>query len=194
LRRLSAWSELTAHPTRRDAVRTIGIDPGGTGALAFLTLDADGRPTNLEIVDMPVGKVGKRTRVDVYALAREIDARMKDEDGQPGEPFDVAMIEQGGVRPLNGRVGAGTFWMGVGALHGVLAANFIPIETCVPRAWRSALRVTGDKDASRLRASAIFPRWAALWSRAKDHGRAEAALIALHGANKLPSLGARKSA
>lgn len=139
---------------------------------------------------MPVGRVGGRGRVDEYALAREIDARLKPGD----EPFTAAIIEQGGVRPQNGRVGAATFWVGVGVLHGVLAAHFIPIELTTPAHWKRSLRVTGDKDASRLRASAIFPLWSALWSRAKDHGRAEAALIALHGVNQLPVRQARTSA
>lgn len=163
-------------------MRVIGLDPGNGGAIAFLTLSPDGRPLDLEIIDMPVGRVGSRSRVDEYAVAREIDARMKDD----AEPFDAAVIEQGGVRPQNGRVGAATFWMGVGVLHGVLAAHFIPIELTTSAAWKRALRVTGDKDASRMRASSIFPRWASLWARKKDHGRAEAALIALHGANRLP--------
>ena len=102
------------------------------------------------------------------------------------EHFAAAIIEQGGVRPMNGKVGAAAFWLGLGAVRGVLAANFIPIEITTPAAWKRALKVTGDKDASRARASAIFPAWAGLWSRKKDHGRAEAALIALYGANRLP--------
>jgi crossover junction endodeoxyribonuclease RuvC len=170
-------------------MRVIGADPGNRGALAFLTV-VDNIPTHLEVIDMPVGRVGARARVDEYALAREIDARLKADD----EPFAVAMIEQGGVRPQNGRVGAATFWTGVGVLHGVLAAHFIPIEITTSAHWKKSLRVVGDKDASRMRASAIFPRWAGLWSRARDHGRAEAALIALHGVNQLPVRQARKTA
>jgi crossover junction endodeoxyribonuclease RuvC len=162
-------------------VRVIGIDPGKAGAIAFLTL-IEGVPVELDVIDMPVFKVGKRARIDEYALARELDARLP----EGAEIFAVATIEQGGVRPQNGRVGAASFWLGLGTVRGVLAAHFIPIETTAPAHWKRVLRVTGDKDASRLRAAAIFPRWAGLWSRVKDHGRAEAALIALHGANQLP--------
>ena len=170
-------------------MRVLGIDPGATGALAFLTISA-GLPTALETLDMPTLKVRGRSVIDAYALAREIDARLGDTD----EALAVAMLEQGAVRPQNGRVGAATFWLGIGVIRGVLAANFIPTEIVPASAWKKSLRVVGDKDASRARASAIFPRWADQWARVKDDGRAEAALIALYGANQLPVLEARKSA
>jgi crossover junction endodeoxyribonuclease RuvC len=170
-------------------VRVLGVDPGATGAIAFLQITG-GLPVDLECIDLPVLRLGRRTKLDEYALAREVDARLKAD----AEPFAAAIIEQGAVRPGNGRVGAAAFWLGLGAIRGIMAAHFIPIEIVTPHAWKASLRVTGDKDASRLRASAIFPRWAGQWSRVKDHGRAEAALIALHGANRLPVVGARKSA
>ena len=170
-------------------MRVLGIDPGASGALAFLTISG-GLPVELETVDLPTLKIGKRTSLDAYSLAREIDARAH----HGSELIACAMLEQGGVRPQNGRVGAATFWLGLGVIRGVLAANFIPIEIVAASTWKRSLRLVGDKDASRSRASSIFPRWADQWSRAKDEGRAEAALIALYGANQLPVREARKSA
>jgi hypothetical protein len=170
-------------------VRVVGIDPGSTGALAFLTI-SNGYPVELECIDIPTRRVNARTQIDAYALAREIDARMKDDD----EQLAAAIFEQGGVRPQNGRVGAATFWLGLGMVRGIFAAHFVPTELVSASTWKRALRVTGDKDASRQRASAIFPRWSDQWSRVKDHNRAEAALIALHGANQLPVREARRSA
>lgn len=41
------------------------------------------------------------------------------------------------------------------------------------------------KDGSRARASELMPRHAGQWVRVKDDGRAEAALIALHGMREL---------
>jgi crossover junction endodeoxyribonuclease RuvC len=168
-------------------MRVLGIDPGATGALAFLRTEA-GRPVDLEVLDMPVHRVRRRMTLDEYALARAVDARIS------GEPIAAAVIEQGGVRPQNGRVGAAAFWLGLGAVRGVLAANFVPIETVSPGGWKRAMRLTGDKDASRARASALLPQWAAQWERKKDHGRAEAALIALHGATIIPFREARETA
>jgi crossover junction endodeoxyribonuclease RuvC len=170
-------------------VRVVGIDPGSTGALAFLTI-TDGQVVDLECLDIPTHKVAGRSRLDAYALAREIDARCTDDD----EPLTAAILEQGGVRPQNGRVGAATFWLGLGEVRGILAAHFVPIETVSASGWKRSLGVTGDKDASRARASAIFPKWSGQWARAKDHGRAEASLIALHGANRLPVREARQFA
>jgi crossover junction endodeoxyribonuclease RuvC len=158
----------------------MGIDPGSTGAIAFLTI-LDGLVVDLECLDLPTRKIGKRTHLDAYGLAREIDARLADTDNR----IEAAIIEQGGVRPQNGRVGAATFWLGLGEVRGVLAANFIPIEMVTAAGWKRALRVVGDKDASLIRASALLPRWSAQWARKKDHGRAEAALIGLYGAGRL---------
>ena len=155
-------------------MRVVGIDPGATGALAFLTV-TDGLVVELACLDMPTLKIGKRSHLDGYALAREIDSV------GAGDALAAAIIEQGGVRPENGRVGAATFWLGLGEVRGVLAAHFIPIETVAASSWKRSMRVVGDKDASRIRASALFPRWSAQWARAKDHNRAEAALIALYG-------------
>ena len=168
-------------------MRVLGVDPGISGAVAFLRLSG-GLPVELEIIDMPIGRSGKRAQIDECALAGEIDARNK------GEPFTFAIIEQGGVRPQNGRVGAASLWLGIGVLRGIFAANFIPIETVSPHVWKSRMRVIGDKDASRLRASAVLPRWAKLWPLKRDHGRAEAALIAVYGANHPPIGIARKIA
>jgi crossover junction endodeoxyribonuclease RuvC len=149
-----------------------------------LTLDdATGAPTDLTCVDIPVGRVRGRMVLDAYALARIVDEQL---DPARYPTLDLAVLEQGGVRPQNGRVGASTFWLGLGVVRGILAAHFVPLEIVSPSGWKHAMRVTTDKDSSRLRASAIFPRWAGQWSRVKDHGRAEAALIALHGAARFP--------
>lgn len=168
-------------------MRLLGIDPGATGALAFLTLGGPSglRPEALEFVDLAdlSRRVGRRSVLDPYAVAREVDARCGEDD----PPIDAAILEQGAVRPQNGRVGAAAFWLGLGTLRGIVAAHFIPLEVVSPASWKRALRVPADKDAARLRASTLFPAFSGLWARVKDHGRAEAALIALHGASLLPA-------
>ena len=158
----------------------MGVDPGAYGALAFLTI-TEGFPTHLECVDIPTGKVGRRTHVDAWALARKVDERCTEKH----EPLAALILEQGGVRPQNGRVGARTFWLGLGEVRGVFAAHFVPLEEVSPAVWKRAMRVTADKGSSLYRASSVFPQWSAQWALAKQHGRAEAALIALWGANHL---------
>jgi crossover junction endodeoxyribonuclease RuvC len=166
-------------------VRVVGIDPGATGALAFLTLAADGLALDVECIDLPTMRIGSRTHLDAYALARLIDAR-SGEQPSADIPLSAAIIEQGGARPQNGRVGAAAFWLGLGEIRGIIAAHFIPLEIVSPFAWKRGLRIVGDKDASRARASSLLPRWSDQWARKCDHGRAEAALIALYGASRLP--------
>ena len=153
----------------------VAIDPGLSGAVAFL--DAD---LGLEVFDMPVHKLkrnGKTKReVDRYELARIIDAHA---------PISHAFVEQVGAMPGQGVSSMFQFGRSLGIVEGVLAANFVPTDYVTPRKWRSALGVRAGKDGSRARASELMPRHAGQWTRVKDDGRAEAALIALFGAREL---------
>lgn len=150
---------------------TLGVDPGLDGALALLSPDGD-----LIVHDMPVFNLKTKRVVDEYGLARLVD----DWSAQIG----CAWLEQVGVRPGEGAVGAFSFGRGYGILRGVLAANFLTIHDVTPAKWKGALKVRGEKDESRARAAALFPAHGALWPLKKHHGRAEAALIAAYGASQ----------
>ena len=148
----------------------IGVDPGQTGAVAVLGFDGA-----LRVVDMPTVEIDRggkaRREIDVAALAdllRAIDG------GQ-------AWIERVAARPGQGVASMFSFGRGVGQVEGVLAALRVPVSYVTPQAWRKTLRVPDGKDGSRLRASQIMPAYAGEWRRAKDDGRAEAALIAMYG-------------
>jgi crossover junction endodeoxyribonuclease RuvC len=151
----------------------LGVDPGLSGALAFYG-PAD---YTLRIVDIPTHTLkrnGKEKReVDIYELARLID-----EAGSIARAF----IEQVGAMPGQGVSSVFSFGKTYGQIIGVLAANFIPMEFVTPQTWKKGLKVPAAKDGSRARASQLLPHNAAIWSRAKDDGRAEAAMIALWGA------------
>ena len=153
----------------------MGVDPGLSGALAFLDTDSG----DLEILDMPTlkaGTGGKRI-IDLDTLAREIDAR--------SDYVRHAFVEAVSTRPGEGAVGAFSFGQGFGALSGIIVANFIPRTFVRPAVWKKALGVPAAKDAARDRASQLLPQHAAQWARVKDDGRAEAALIAYYGSKKL---------
>ena len=149
----------------------LGIDPGLNGALALY----DPVSASLEVVDMPTLQLKKRV-IDEYAVARLID-------NWSGRIREV-WLEQVGVRPGEGAVGAFSFGRGYGLVRGVCCASFLPIIDVTPQTWKAAFKVRGDKDESRVRASALMPRHAGLWPLKKHDGRAEAALIALHGARQ----------
>jgi len=70
------------------------------------------------------------------------------------------------------------FGRSAGIIEGVVAAMHFPSTYVTPAAWTKAVGRAAGKDASRMRAMELFPSKADLFKRAKDDGRADAALIA----------------
>ena len=80
--------------------------------------------------------------------------------------------------PRQGLASTFKFGKGYGTLIGVLAALERPVVRVAPTTWTKALKVGPDKDAHRMRAMETWPQHSGLFSRKKDDGRADAALIA----------------
>ena len=140
---------------------TLGIDPGKTGALAFLYSDR-----TIFIEDMPV--VGKEINgAELANMLREFT---------PQHVY-IETVNSFGM----GRQSAFNFGQGVGVIKGVLGALAIPYSGITPAKWKKEFSLNRDKDASRLAAIRLFPDSAGKFTRKKDDGRAEAALIALWG-------------
>jgi crossover junction endodeoxyribonuclease RuvC len=72
-----------------------------------------------------------------------------------------------------------------GQILGVLAALEIPVTLVTPAKWKSTLRIPADKSAARARAAQLWPGLAGTFARARDDGRAEAALIGFYGAQTI---------
>lgn len=140
---------------------TLGIDPGKTGALAWL--DGDGEL--VAVHDMP--------DLTGAALAACLADRILED--RPS----VAWVEQ--VNYMPGQRGVWTFAEHYGVLLGVLGALQVPVRHVTPAAWKRAARLSKDKNASRQKAIETWPHCSHLFTRVKDADRAEAALIALHG-------------
>lgn len=155
----------------------VGIDPGASGAIAWIT-DAGHL---IEVLDLPVQKVGGRSVLMPAILASMLS-------GEQRRPVH-AYLERVGTRPGEGHVGAFAFGRNFGALEGVLAALGIAVTLITPGEWKKAQRIPADKGAARARAAQLWPGLAGTFSRKKDDGRAEAALIALHGANRAQGMG-----
>jgi crossover junction endodeoxyribonuclease RuvC len=149
-----------------------GIDPGLTGAIAVL----DFENFVLHIWDTPTVtvKVGdkERKRCDPDATVEAVRHF----------PIDYALIENVQSTPNDGHVGAFTFGKVTGIVIGVFAGLDIPLGSTNPAKWKMAMQVPADKKAAKYRASQLFPNCVAAWSREMDHGRAEAAIIALYAA------------
>ena len=147
----------------------IGIDPGYSGAVAFLW-----PKMKLEIHDMPVLKNAKgKTELNMHILHELLTPE--------GDEPHMAFIEQ--VAAMRGQGVSSMFRFGetYGATQMAVAAHKIPIQYVTPAKWKGHFRLNRDKGVSRGLATQRFPDCADLFKRVKDDGRAEAALIALYG-------------
>ena len=136
------------------ATTIIGIDPGATGAIAMI------QPM-VEVWDMP------STPHDLATLMRTFDANTT-----------RVYVEKQWARPTDGKTIAFTLGQGYGEIVGVLATLGVAFHLVAPATWKRALGVTEKAD-SRRKAQELYPT--APLSRVKDHGRAEALLIAEWG-------------
>jgi crossover junction endodeoxyribonuclease RuvC len=153
---------------------SVGIDIGLEGAVAVL--DDAGQ---LAIHDMPVlelkrGKTTKR-ELDLHGLVRLLR----------GITADHYFVEQVASRPQQGVVSSFNFGRSYGATQAILVALDAPLTLVPPRVWKSATKTPAAKDAARLRASQVLPKFSNLWTRKRDDGRAEAALLAWYGQRQL---------
>jgi crossover junction endodeoxyribonuclease RuvC len=151
----------------------VGIDPGLTGAVGILY-------SNGPVVwDMHTIRVGKRHHVDAHGLAEELRCIADAADAR-------VFVEAQSTRPGLAAQSVLRTGEGYGIVLGVLAALGLSCQLVLPQSWRPAMcgprRNDGhDKDTSRQVAMRLFPALAGELHRVKDHGRAEALLIAEYG-------------
>jgi len=154
-----------------------GIDVGINGAVALYCAE----PLHCITFDMPTYELTingkKKKRLDIVELARLIDNVATD--------ISAAWIEDVGASPQMGTTSSFAFGFAAGVAQGIVAANFIPTTLVRPQVWKKHFGLNSDKDASRRKASSLFPEYASHWSRAKDADRAEALLIAVYGNQSL---------
>lgn len=149
----------------------LGIDPGLTGGLAFY--DAL-RPALIAVYDMPVA----------------------DKDVDSGYLFQLirdhgpvaAFVEQVAARPGQGVSSMFRFGVVYGQALGVLGAAMVPVFPAPPATWKRKMGFTGGpagKEQARAWAIRTFPACADAFRRKGDHGRADAAALAVYGAGKV---------
>jgi len=149
----------------------VGIDPGLSGAVAFYDTE-DG---SISVADMPTVELtrnGKKKReVSAVMLADTLTSRK----------VAAAFLERVNAMAGQGVTSVFSFGRSSGIVEGILAAYDIPTTLVTPQAWQKAVGQRGGKDGSRERAMQLFPAQAGLFSRKKDDGRSDAALIAYYG-------------
>lgn len=151
----------------------IGIDPGQTGAIAICD---DG--VIVDVHDMPVmaRAHGSGQEVNTVELA-EMLAEVK----RFAEVPICAKIEAVSAMPGQGGSSMFRFGESFGAVKGVVSALGIPYQLITPQRWKKHYGLIGkEKDASRTLAITRFTEIGKKLSRKKDHGRADAVLIAAY--------------
>jgi crossover junction endodeoxyribonuclease RuvC len=149
----------------------LGIDPGAvSGGCAVVLINDGAAPQLVDAIDLPTIGVKARQRIDVLALRTWI---------QQHRP-DHAVIERGQAMPRQGASSGFKFGRGCGALEALIQLLEIPMSIIEASAWKRFHQLRGGKkEASRQRALMLFPAAHALLARKRDHGKAEAMLIAL---------------
>ena len=96
---------------------------------------------------------------------------------------DQCVVEEVGARPGQGVSAMFSFGLCVGTILGAVSAHFKPLVLVTPPEWKSASRLGGLSDADAKEASRAYAR--ELWPEhekelrvKKNHGMAEAALMA----------------
>jgi crossover junction endodeoxyribonuclease RuvC len=148
---------------REQMTSILGIDPGKSGAIAIIHIH---QPYRVLVEDVPI--VGGE--INAHALASYLN------ELKPS----LAMIESVASMPKQGVKSMFSFGVSYGMVRGVVTALNIPLTFVSPGKWKKHYGLSADKEDARKRAIHLFPQDAEQFKRKKDHGRAEAALIALY--------------
>lgn len=160
----------------------VGIDPGLTGAIAFV----DHRSCVIE--DLPTmelpGDGMVRRKIDGRAFAEMVRRHCA-----PGESVRVfceavhAIAGKPGGKQIGGTIQSQASLMrSLGAIEAVLEALRMPPEMVFPQRWKRFYQLDGDKKAALKKARELYPDLANTTLRmVKNHNRAEALLIAHWG-------------
>lgn len=136
----------------------IGIDPGASGAVAFIYPDQ-----SINIRDFDDG--------DALMLIRSI-----------APTCCMVILEKVSAMPKQGVSSTFKFGQNFGQWIGRLEALHIPFDFVTPQKWKKVMfdsMPKGDVKAMSLdRARRLFPHMAEQLKRKKDHSRAEALLLA----------------
>ena len=153
----------------------VGIDPGITGAVAFIKLPSG----VVEIYDTPTAEIKKGKSKKNEYLPYQMAKLLKN---PANTELWYIFIEKVHSMPGQGVASMFNFGRGFGLWEGIAAGLGLPINYVTPQAWKKeVMTFAGDKDQARIRAQELFPECSSLLSRKRDIGRADALLIAEYG-------------
>lgn len=156
----------------------IGIDPGQTGGIAFLSTRYGFRLE--KAARMPIVSRGSRKLVHTPLL----DAALRDALLQLETPIDAGLrievvLEQVNAMPKQGSVSGFNFGRMTGAVEGWAMSLKCPVHFVTPAVWKKRMGLTSEKKLSFDLARLEFgpdPRWEVK----ANEGLCEAALLALY--------------
>jgi crossover junction endodeoxyribonuclease RuvC len=166
----------------------VGVDPGKTGCVAIVApLPLDSGNTII-FCDAEAGislaDIGTMIGIDAFVLlekpqvmpgSKQRRLAAGEAAGQPGEQKEIGQ----------GRIGILNYGIGYGEYLGMLKVLRIPFGEVHPMTWKKEFLLIGKpKEISIARAKQLFPSVADRLARKKDHGRAEALLIAEYARRK----------
>jgi hypothetical protein len=168
----------------------IGVDPGLTGALAFINA-ATGTATIEDIPTIAIeGKGLVSRRVDGHALVQLVRRNCP--------PGSAVLVGCEAVATMGGQNNAvqtqGSLMRSLGAIEAIFDALRWPCVMVRPQAWQAMYglagkkaekRAKGEMPAAIVKACTLYPSAAHQLTRVKDHNRAEALLVAHYARSTL---------
>ena len=152
--------------------RVVGIDPGLTGACAFLEI-TDRDIALIDVIDVPITGTGAKQSVDGILLQEWLLRH------GPRHAF----LERAQAMPKQGASSGFKYGRVVGALEATLMLCAVPLVIVEPSRWKRHFHLQGaDKEGAHQLTIRMFPRGHHFFARRKDHNRSEAVLIGVYGA------------
>lgn len=151
----------------------LGIDPGLDGAFALLLDNGE-----TSFIDMPVDEIKKgKSKNRLLNIQGAIEII---KNSYPMAMRISIAIERQQSMPKQGVASTFQTGFGYGVLLGVLTHAQVPFEIVQAKAWKGSLLagMPEGKGASIVKAKQLFPLASKHLTRVKDHGRADALLIA----------------
>ena len=173
----------------------LGVDPGKTGAVAFLGGERfpQGHPAHGNVPvpnwvrDMPIRREGKKFSYDVVAMRGIVEEAQQAvyDAGVAGASLRV-VVETTNAFPNMGR---STLWQqawGIAIWQGLCVGMGLQPHLVHANTWTAALGIRGSDKAGHLRmARDLYPDMRMSLERQRDHGRADAILVAEWGRGRL---------
>jgi crossover junction endodeoxyribonuclease RuvC len=149
-------------------MRIIAFDPGRLASWAVLDTAYPQKISVGEVELIGSGRLKRPCPVHIAELLTGIDS---------------AIVEEVGARPGQGESSLFTFGLCVGSILGAVSAHKVQVELVTPQKWKAASRLGGiskdaAKDAARSLATELWPTLRPVFRVKKNHGMAEAALMA----------------